>query len=131
VYVVGEDDPGVDVKRCAGAHSANRIAQRVNIRHQQVRVPVKQVYGKKERPALEPDWATTRHEGSMPSGWGGAECAARLGEKLQPWRAAGYTICGMTNPSSKIGHSREQASLLPRCLEDYVGPDNAVRTIDA
>ena len=53
--VIGEDDPGVDVKRFAGAHSANQIAQRVNIRHQQVRVPIKQDYGKKGTSRLEPD----------------------------------------------------------------------------
>jgi transposase len=33
--------------------------------------------------------------------------------------------------SYKIGHSREQVSLLPPCLEDYVGRDNPVRAIDA
>jgi transposase len=43
----------------------------------------------------------------------------------------GCTICGMTNRSYKIGHSREQISLLPPCLEDYVGADNAVRAIDS
>jgi hypothetical protein len=48
VHVVGEDDPGGDVKRCAGAHSANRITQRVDIRRQQVRASIKQFYGKKE-----------------------------------------------------------------------------------
>jgi transposase len=37
----------------------------------------------------------------------------------------------MTNRSFKIGHSREQVSLLPPCIEDYVGRDNPVRAIDA
>jgi len=37
----------------------------------------------------------------------------------------------MTNRSYKIGHSREQISLLPACIEDYVGRDNPVRAIDA
>jgi transposase len=37
----------------------------------------------------------------------------------------------MTKRSYKIGHSREQVSLLPPCLEDYVGRDNPVRAIDA
>lgn len=32
--------------------------------------------------------------------------------------------------SYKIGHSRGRVSLLPPCLEDYVGPDNPVRAID-
>ena len=37
----------------------------------------------------------------------------------------------MTKRSYKIGHSREQVSLLPPCVEDYVGRDNPVRAIDA
>jgi transposase len=37
----------------------------------------------------------------------------------------------MTNRTYKIGYSREQVSLLPPCVEDYVGPDNPVRAIDA
>jgi len=36
----------------------------------------------------------------------------------------------MTNRSYKIGHNREQVSLLPPCVEDYVGRDNPVRAID-
>jgi hypothetical protein len=37
----------------------------------------------------------------------------------------------MTNRTYKIGHCREQISLLPACLEDYVGADNPVRAIDS
>jgi transposase len=36
----------------------------------------------------------------------------------------------MTKRSYKIGHSRKQVSLLPPCIEDYVGRDNPVRAID-
>jgi transposase len=36
-----------------------------------------------------------------------------------------------TNRTYKSGQSRDQASFLPPCLEDYVGPDNPVRAIDA
>src|ERR1700758_2912545 len=36
----------------------------------------------------------------------------------------------MTKRSYKIGPSREQVSLLPPCIEDYVGRDNPVRAID-
>lgn len=36
----------------------------------------------------------------------------------------------MTNRTFKIGESREQASLLPPRIEDYVGAGNAVRAID-
>src|SRR6516164_2408786 len=37
----------------------------------------------------------------------------------------------MTKRSYKIGHHREQVSLLPPCIEDYVGRDNPVQAIDA
>jgi transposase len=37
----------------------------------------------------------------------------------------------MTNRTFKIGKSREQASLLPPRVEDYVGPDNPVRAIES
>ena len=37
----------------------------------------------------------------------------------------------MTNHLFKTGVSREQASLLPPRIEDYVGPDNPVRAIDS
>jgi len=57
--------------------------------------------------------------------------AERLGKNLQSWPAAGCTICGMMNRTYKIGHSRDQASFLPPCLEDYVSRDNPVRAIDA
>jgi transposase len=37
----------------------------------------------------------------------------------------------MTNRSFKTGASRDQASLLPPRIEDYVGPDNPVRAIES
>jgi transposase len=37
----------------------------------------------------------------------------------------------MTNRSFKSGESREQPSLLPARIEDYVGPNNPVRAIDS
>ena len=37
----------------------------------------------------------------------------------------------MTNRTFKTGASREQASLLPPRVEDYVGPDNPVRAIES
>src|SRR5712672_2524513 len=36
----------------------------------------------------------------------------------------------MTNQTFKVGESREQPSLLPPRIEDYVGPDNPVRAIE-
>jgi transposase len=37
----------------------------------------------------------------------------------------------MTNHTFKVGDSRDQASLLPARIEDYVGPDNPVRAIES
>src|SRR5258706_16215385 len=37
----------------------------------------------------------------------------------------------MTNRAFKTGESRNQASLLPARIEDYVGPDNPVRAIES
>jgi transposase len=37
----------------------------------------------------------------------------------------------MTNRTFKIGESRDQTSLLPPRIEDYVGPDNPVRAIES
>src|SRR3954454_19472916 len=37
----------------------------------------------------------------------------------------------MTNRAFKSGESRDQASLLPPRIEDYVGPDNPVRAIES
>src|ERR1700688_1195968 len=37
----------------------------------------------------------------------------------------------MTNRPFKTGESRDQASLLPARIEDYVGPDNAVGAIES
>src|ERR1700709_2113792 len=41
------------------------------------------------------------------------------------------TIRDMTNRTDKNGICREQASLLPPRMDDYVGLDNPVRAIDA
>jgi hypothetical protein len=40
VHVVGKDDPGVDMERCTGAHLPDRVVQRVDARHRQVRANV-------------------------------------------------------------------------------------------
>ncbi|MHC2291665.1 transposase [Bradyrhizobium barranii subsp. barranii] len=37
----------------------------------------------------------------------------------------------MTNRTFKTGESRDQASLLPARIEDYVRPDNPVRAIES
>src|ERR1700726_1788618 len=55
-------------------------------------------------------------------------------EAGQEWGAfsrAACTIRPMTNRTFKSGESREQPSLFPPRIEDYVGPDNPVRAIDS
>jgi hypothetical protein len=66
VHVVGKDDPSIDRERCPGAHSPNRIAQRVETRHQQAGAPVKQFTPKEECSARNPIAAIIRHARSMP-----------------------------------------------------------------
>jgi hypothetical protein len=63
--VIGKHDPSVDVERCAGAHSPDRIPQRADLCHQQIRPAVEQVRREEECPARDPI-ATIIHEGSMP-----------------------------------------------------------------
>ncbi len=64
--MIGEDNPGVDAEGRAGAHPANRIAQYVDLRHQQIRTGVAQVHCKEEGSARNPIAAIIRHTGSMP-----------------------------------------------------------------
>jgi hypothetical protein len=66
VHVVGKDVPGVNIERCTGTHLPDRVAQRVDARHQQVRPTVKQVHCKEERSTRNPIAAIVRHVGSMP-----------------------------------------------------------------
>jgi hypothetical protein len=40
------------------------------------------------------------------------------------------TIHAMMIRNFKTGFCREQSSLLPPCVDDYVGQDNMVRAID-
>jgi hypothetical protein len=44
-----EDNPSVDAKGRAGAHPANRLAQYVDLRHQQIRTGVAQFTVKKKK----------------------------------------------------------------------------------
>src|SRR3954471_9585734 len=54
-------------------------------------------------------------------------CPTRLGKNSV------FTVRygSMTNRPFKSGESRDQESLLPPRIEDYVGPDNPVRAIDS
>src|SRR6266849_10296737 len=56
-------------------------------------------------------------------------CPSRLG-KNSAFSELMYDSV-MTNRIFKAGESREQPSLLPPRLEDYVGPDNPVRAIES
>ena len=60
-----------------------------------------------------------------------AECAKRLGKNSRGPRIRRVYDSSMTNRTYKLGQSRDQASFLPPCLEDYVDRDNPVRAIDA
>jgi hypothetical protein len=64
--VVGKHDPSVDVERRAGADLPNRIPQRVDLCHQQIRPAVEQVRSEEECPTWNPIATIIRHDGSMP-----------------------------------------------------------------
>ncbi len=57
--------------------------------------------------------------------------ALRLGKNYLGFWFSCRTIRDMTNRDFKIGQSRDQGSFLPARIEDYVGPDNPVRAIEA
>src|SRR5437764_859133 len=57
--------------------------------------------------------------------------ASRLGKNFSPEIVDRCTILAMTNRIYKTGTNREQLSLLPPRVEDYVAPDNPVRAIEA
>jgi hypothetical protein len=66
MHMIGEDNPGVDAEGRAGAHPANRVAQHVDLRHQQIRTGVAQVHCKEEGSARNPIAAIIRDTGNMP-----------------------------------------------------------------
>ena len=66
MHMIGKDDPGVEAEGCAGAHPANRVAQEVDLRDQQVRTAVEQVHRKEEGSARNPIAAIIRHARNMP-----------------------------------------------------------------
>src|SRR5437868_15275876 len=66
MHMIGEDNPSVDAKGRTGAHPANRVAQSVVLRHQQIRTGVAQVHCKEKGSARNPIAAIIRHTGSMP-----------------------------------------------------------------
>ena len=66
--MVGKDDPGTDAEGCVGTHPGNRLAQDVDLRQQQIRPAVEQIYGKESSPR-NPIAAIIRHTGSMFELW--------------------------------------------------------------
>src|SRR5262245_12084236 len=56
--------------------------------------------------------------------------AARLGKNSQLVFRIDVRFVFMTNHTFKSGVSRDQASFLPPCVEDYVACDSIVRAID-
>jgi hypothetical protein len=74
--VIGKDNPGVDMERCACAHLPDGVAQRIDARHQQVRPTVEQVHCKEERSTRNPIAAIIRYARPRRT----AECAPRLGK---------------------------------------------------
>ena len=66
MHMIGEDNPGIDAEGCTGAHPANRVAQYVDLHHQQIRTGVAQVHCKEEGSARNPIAAIIQHTGNMP-----------------------------------------------------------------
>ncbi len=66
MHVIGEDNPGVDAEGRAGADPAYRVAQYVDLRHQQIETGVVEVHCKEEGSARNPIAAIIRHTGIMP-----------------------------------------------------------------
>ena len=77
VHVVGKHGPGVNVERRVGADLPNRIPQRVDLCHQQVRPAVQQVHSEEECPTWNPIATIIRHDGIMP-GFGERRKALRF-----------------------------------------------------
>ena len=76
-------------------------------------------------------WAATMSAHPSPGGFSNCDgLSLEAGQESSVLAGGWVYICGMANRTYKIGHNREQVSLLPPCLEDYVGADNPVRAID-
>jgi hypothetical protein len=105
MYMIGQDDPGIDAERGAGPHPADRAAQQVYFGHQQIRTPVEQVHRKEEGPARDQVAAIIRHTGMMPElpGWRKALrfSALRSQRNTQATIVIGKTI---SRPNSILGY---------------------------
>ena len=66
MHMVGEDNPGIDAEGRTGAHPANRVAQYVDLRHQQIRTGVAQLHCKEEGSARNPIAAIIWHARNLP-----------------------------------------------------------------
>lgn len=65
-HVVGQNDPGIDPKGRPQARPADRLPQRLDMRHQQIGAAIEQVQSKKAGPAWNSIAAILGHEASMP-----------------------------------------------------------------
>jgi hypothetical protein len=92
--MIGGDDPGVDAEGRTGAHSANRVAQYVDLRQEQIRTAVAQVHCKEEGSARNPIAAIIRHTGSMPE----------LSERRKARRLSAYACYNVSQATiSRLG----------------------------
>jgi hypothetical protein len=66
VHVVRQDDPPVDTKWRLPAYLPYRLAQRLDVRDEQIGTTVEQVHRKEVRGARDPVAAVIRHARSMP-----------------------------------------------------------------
>jgi hypothetical protein len=67
MHMVGKDDPPIDVEWHAETRLPNRVAQHVNLRHQQVRPAVEQIHCEKECSTRNSITAIVRHKRIMPN----------------------------------------------------------------
>jgi hypothetical protein len=113
--VVGKHDRGVDVERRAGADLPNRIPQRVDLRHQQIRAAVQQVRREEECPTRNPIATIIRHDGSMP-GFGGEAEGAALFRPTFPAAASIVSIVVMGSFLTVGGRAVTSSQRLPAPL---------------
>jgi hypothetical protein len=93
VHVVGKHDPGVDAEWCTGADLLNRIPQRVDLCHQQIRPAVQQVRSEEECPTWDLIATIIRHDGSMPG----------FGERRKALRFSALRLLALNNATNPAG----------------------------
>jgi hypothetical protein len=107
--------------RRAGADLPNRLPQRVDLCHQEIRPAVEQVRSEEECPTRTPIATIIRHDGNIAWRWGEAEgaalfrptsaCKQRI-KQLQPTEFEDLFVLGRASCSQKAAASRNSASWL-------------------